>query len=194
MKRIELAIMLLAVAINGAQAASWKLDKAHSQVTFIVSHLVISEVTGVFKDFDVTLVSEKAEFTDAKIEATIKAGSIDTGNENRDNHARSNDFLNVEKFPDMKFKSTAVENVGNKTYKITGDLTIRDITKSVVLDTGFKGAVKDPWGNDRIAFKATTTIDRFEFGTTWDKATEVGVLVAGKEVEITLLMEFIKQK
>lgn len=176
------------------QAATWQLDKAHSQVKFSVAHLVIAEVTGVFKDFDVSFSSAKDDFTDATIEATIKTASIDTGVEARDKHVRADDFLNVEKYPDMKFKSTKIEKTGTDAYKITGDLTIRDVTKSVVLDTKYKGSVKDPWGNEKMAFRASTTIDRFEFGTKWNKAVETGGLVASREVEITLLMEFSKQK
>ena len=188
-----LGIMLF-VAIGSAQTGSWKLDKAHSQVTFSVTHMVISEVTGVFKEFDITFSSDKEDLTDTKVEAIIKTKSIDTGNERRDNHVRSDEFLNAEKFPEMKFKSNKVEKTGQDTYKITGDMTIRDVTKSVVLDTKYKGSIKDAMGNTRIAFKATTTIDRFEFGTTWNKAIETGGLVAGKDIEVTLLMEFTKPK
>jgi polyisoprenoid-binding protein YceI len=184
----------LSAAMNVVQAQAWKLDKAHSQVKFSVTHMVISEVTGVFKDFDVNFVSASDDFTDATIEAVIKSASIDTGNENRDNHVRSDAFLNAEKFPEMKFKSTKVEKQGENNYKITGDLTIRDVTKSVVLETKYKGRINDMRGNPVVAFKATTTVDRFEFGTTWDKVLEGGGLVAGKDVEITLLMEFRKQK
>ena len=185
---------MLFVAIGSAQTGSWKLDKAHSQVTFSVTHMVISEVTGAFREFDITFSSDKEDLTDTKVDAIIKTKSIDTGNERRDNHVRSDEFLNAEKYPEMKFKSNKVEKTGQDTYKITGDLTIRDVTKSVVLETKYKGSIKDPMGNTRIAFKAATTIDRFEFGTTWNKAIETGGLVAGKDIEVTLLMEFTKPK
>ncbi|HCV42445.1 MAG TPA: polyisoprenoid-binding protein [Bacteroidetes bacterium] len=185
---------MLFVAICGAQTAGWKLDKSHSQVTFSVAHLVISEVRGVFKEFDVDFSTASEDFTDATIDATIKTASIDSGIEARDKHLRADDFLGVEKYPDMKFKSTKIEKAGSDTYKITGDLTIREVTKTVVLDTKYKGSIKDPWGNEKMAFRATTTIDRLVFGTKWNKATETGGLVAGREVEITLLMEFTKQK
>lgn len=196
MKRIVslIAECMLFVAICGAQTAGWKLDKSHSQVTFSVAHLVISEVRGVFKEFDVDFSTASEDFTDATIDATIKTASIDSGIEARDKHLRADDFLGVEKYPDMKFKSTKIEKAGSDTYKITGDLTIREVTKTVVLDTKYKGSIKDPWGNEKMAFRATTTIDRLVFGTKWNKATEAGGLVAGREVEITLLMEFTKQK
>ena len=189
-----LATIALGAAMSAAQTPTWKLDKSHSQVKFSVTHMVISEVTGVFKEFDVAFTSVSDDFTDATIDATIKAASIDTGNESRDKHVRSDEFLNAEKFPEIKFKSTKVEKSGENNYKIAGDLTIRDITKGVTLDTKYKGSIKDMRGNPVVAFKATTTVDRFEFGTTWDKVTEGGGLVVGRDVEITLLMEFRKQK
>ena len=192
--RTLFATVVLCTAMSAAQTATWKLDKSHSQVKFSVAHLVISEVTGVFKDFDVAFVSASDDFTDAAIEATIKTASIDTGNENRDKHVRGDEFLNVEKFPEIKFKSTKVEKNGENNYKVTGDLTIREVMKDVILDMKYKGSIKDMRGNPVVAFKATTTVDRFEFGTTWDKVIEGGGLVAGKDVEITLLMEFRKQK
>jgi polyisoprenoid-binding protein YceI len=194
MKALSVLLGILAyVGVCNAQAPTWKLDKAHSQVKFSVAHMVISEVSGLFKDFDVTFASAKEDFTDAVIGATIKAGSIDTGSENRDRHLRSDDFLNVEKYPEITFKSAKVEKTGDGTYKIFGDLTIRDVTKPVILDTQYKGTVKDGRGNPVAAFKATTTIDRFEFGTKWDRMIEGTGLVAGKNVEITLLLELKKQ-
>lgn len=193
MKHTILALLVFAAFSLQAQN-KWNLDKSHSNVNFAVSHMVFSEVTGLFREFDATLVASKDDLTDAKIEATIKTASIDTQNERRDNHLRSDDFLNAEKFPEIKFVSTKVEKTGEKLYKITGNLTIRDVTKPVVLDTEFRGTVNDPWGNVKSGFKATTKIDRFEFGTTWNKAIETGGLVAGREIEITLLMQFAKEK
>jgi polyisoprenoid-binding protein YceI len=151
-------------------------------------------VRGSFKDFDVTVTQPGDDFTKASIEATIKTASVFTDNERRDNHLRSDDFFNAEKFPEMSFKSKSIKKTGKDKYAITGDLTIRDITKSVVLDTKYMGQVDDPWGNTKAGFKATTKIDRFEFGTKWNKAIEAGGLVAGKEVTITLNVELTKQK
>jgi polyisoprenoid-binding protein YceI len=175
------------------QVTTWKADKVHSRVEFSVAHMVVAEVTGRFRDFDVTMQTTKDDLTDAKIDATIQTPSIDTDNPNRDRHLSSDDFLNVEKYPEMHFKSTSVEKTGVNTYRITGDLTIRDITKSVVLDTRFNGSITDQGGHTRAGFKATTAIDRFEFGTKWNKMVEAGGLVAGRTVNITLLMEFQKQ-
>ncbi|MFN0159015.1 MAG: YceI family protein [Bacteroidota bacterium] len=186
---LSLAFVVLLVSSAVAQT-SWKLDKSHSNVKFAVTHLVIAEVEGRFTDFDATITHTNEDLTDAKIEATIKTASINTDSERRDNHLKSDDFFNAEKFPELKFVSTKMEKTGDKTYKIHGDLTIRDVTKPVVLDTKFMGTIKDARGTTKAGFRATTTIDRFEFGTTWSAAIESGALVVGKEIEITLLMEF----
>ncbi|MBI4535199.1 MAG: polyisoprenoid-binding protein [Ignavibacteriae bacterium] len=193
MKQVLMSTVILAVFLAPAPAETWKVDKAHSQVTFSVSHLVIAEVRGRFKEFDVTMYHENDDFTDARIEAVIRAASLDTDNERRDNHLRSDDFFNVEKFPELKFTSSSMEKTGKNTYKLKGDLTIRDITKPIVLDVRFNGAIKDPGGNTKIGFKATTTISRFEFGTKWSRVLETGELIAGEMVDITLLMEFEKE-
>jgi polyisoprenoid-binding protein YceI len=194
MKKITMVVVLIALSVLTLSAQiTWNADKAHSKVNFSVTHMVISEVTGTFRDFDVTLVAAKDDFSDAKIDATIKTASISTDNEGRDNHLKSDDFFNAEKFPDMKFKSTKIERTGDKTFNVAGDLTIRDITKPVVLAMKYNGQVTDARGNTKAGFKATTTIDRFEFGTKWNKVIEAGSLVVGKNVDITLLLEFNKQ-
>jgi polyisoprenoid-binding protein YceI len=195
MMKSFLSFMVAAVMFSTTSAqATWKVDKSHSNVDFTVTHLIVSEVRGSFKEFDATFTSEKPDFSDMKLEATIKTASVFTDNENRDNHLRSNDFFNADSFKTITFKSTSVKKTGKDTYAISGNLTIRDITKPVVLDTKFRGTVVDPWGNTKAGFVATTKIDRFAFGTTWDKKIEAGGLVVGKEVEIKLLMEFGKQK
>lgn len=194
---IRLFLPMLAFVFAGASVqaqTAWNVDKNHSQVLFSVNHMVFSEVTGSFRDFDATFVSAKDDFTDAKVTATIKTASIDTQNERRDNHLKSNDFLNAEKFPEIKFTSTKVEKTGKDTYRITGDLTIRDVTKPVVLEATYRGMIDDPWGNKRIGFKATTVVNRFDFGVSWDKALETGGLIAGRDVSITLIMQFTRPK
>lgn len=185
--------LLLGLSLTTAQT-TWKSDLSHSRVDFSVSHLVIAEVTGRFTQFDVTLQQGKDDFSDAKLEATIKTASINTDNENRDKHLRSDDFLNAEKFPEIKFKSTSFEKTGKDAYKITGDLTIRDVTKTVVLDAKYNGSVTDPWGSVKSAFKATTSVNRFDYGVKWNKMVEAGGLVAGDTVNITLLVELGKKK
>jgi polyisoprenoid-binding protein YceI len=163
-------------------------------VDFTVAHLVIAEVRGSFRDFEATLVSDKPDLSDMKLEATIKTASVFTDNEARDKHLRSNDFFNADSFPNIIFKSTSVKKRGKDSYAITGNLTIRDVTKPVVLETIYRGSVVDPWGNTKAGFTAMTTIDRFVFGTTWNKTIETGGLVVGKDVNIRLAMQFVKQK
>ena len=175
-----------------AQTTLWEVDKSHSHVNFSVSHMVVAEVTGRFKDFDVKVTQTGDSFSDSYIEATIKTASIDTDNERRDNHLRSDDFFNAEKYPEVTFKSTSVKKTGKNTYAITGNLTIRDVTKPVVLNALYRGEIKDQRGTVRRGVKATTTINRFDFGTKWNAAMESGSLIAGEDVEITLLMEFKK--
>ncbi len=192
-QRIFLTAAILFTIINGVAAQTiWKADKAHSKIDFSVTHMVIAEVDGRFTDFDATLTASKDDFTDAKITATIKTASITTDNDFRDKHLRSDDFFNADKYPEIKFKSTSIEKTGENTYKITGDLTIRDTTKTVVLDTKYNGQVVG-MGATKCAFKATTTINRFDYGVHWDKTIESGGLVVGKNVDITLLLEFNKQ-
>jgi polyisoprenoid-binding protein YceI len=193
MKRIlSIALALLLSTLGASSQTSWKIDRAHSRVSFSVTHLVVAEITGSFTDFEGTLVTSKEDLTDAKITATIKTASVNTDNEFRDKHLRSDDFFNADSFPTMTFVSTGVEKTGADTYKIAGNLTIRNITKPVMLDAKYKGQIT-AGGNTKAAFKATTTIDRFEFGTKWNKMIEAGSLVVGKNVEVTLLMEFNKQ-
>jgi polyisoprenoid-binding protein YceI len=195
LKRFSGLLLILVFSIALSQAESqWKTDKAHSSVGFTVTHMLVSEVGGKFKDFDASLTATKDDFSDMQINAEIKTASVSTENEQRDKHLKSDDFFNEEKFPLMTFKSTRVEKTGTDTYKVTGDLTIRDITKPVVLDTKLKGVMTDPWGNTRAGFKATTTIDRFEFGTKWKAPAGDGGLVVSKNVDITLSFEFVKHK
>jgi polyisoprenoid-binding protein YceI len=194
-KQLGGLLLVLILGITALNAENvWKADKVHSNVGFTVTHMLVSEVGGKFSDFDASLTATKDDFSDMKIDATIKTASVNTDNDKRDGHLKSDDFFNTEKFPAMTFKSTKVEKTGTDTYKITGDLTIRDITKSVVLDTKFKGVINDPWGNTRAGFKATTTIDRFEFGTKWKAPAGDGGLVVSKNVDITLSFEFVKEK
>lgn len=188
-----LAAMLFTVGAF-AQSSTWKTDASHSNVKFSVTHLVVSEVEGYFKTFAGTLVSSKPDFTDAAINFSVDINSINTDNEGRDKHLKSDDFFNAEKFPQMTFKSTSFKKVGDKKYVLEGDLTIRDITKKVKFDVVFGGTVKDPWGNIKAGFKATGEINRFDYNLKWNSVTEAGGAVVSKEVAITLNLEFAQQK
>jgi polyisoprenoid-binding protein YceI len=186
---------VVAMAFSGiASADTWKSDLAHSQVQFTVIHMLVSEVTGRFNEFDATLTQVSPDFAGSTLEATIKTASVNTENEMRDKHLRSDDFFNAEKFPLITFRSTSFEKTGEKTYTITGNLTIRDVTKRVVLDAKYTGQVTDSYGIVRTGFKATTTIKRSDFGVKWNKAIEAGGVVVSDDVGITLLMELMKQK
>jgi polyisoprenoid-binding protein YceI len=193
MKRFTaLLVLMLFTAFSGiAQNSGWKVDKAHTSVGFAVRHMVISEVTGNFKDFDITVSASKDDFSDAVIDATIKVASINTDNERRDNHLKSDDFFNAEKFPEIKFRSTSFEKVGENKYNITGDLTIRDITKKVTFAATLNGMLKTTRGV-LAAWKATISINRFDFGLKWNRTIEAGGLIAGETVNITLVLELQK--
>ncbi len=193
-------VMVIALGVLAAagtvfpQQAAWKVDQVHSRVQISVRHMVIAEVTGRFNEFEATLVQSAENFSTGKMEAVIKANSIDTNNEKRDNHLRSADFLDAAKYPEITFTSTSVEKTGENTYKVTGDLTIRDVTKTVVLDTEFFGEVMDPYGHTRAGFKATTSINRFDYGVSWNALLEGGGLIVSQTVGITLNMQLVKQE
>jgi polyisoprenoid-binding protein YceI len=194
MKTFILSITILfAISFTSFAQISWEMDKVHSAVKFGVSHLVIATVEGNFKEFNSKLTT-KADGSLDKIEADIKTSSVNTENEQRDNHLKSDDFFSSAKFPDMTFVSTSIKKVGKDNYKVTGDLTIRGVTKSVVLDTKHNGTIKDPWGNTRSGWTASGKINRFDFGLAWSKALEAGGLVVGKEVTISINAEFSVKK
>src|SRR5690349_23017627 len=172
-------------------STKWTIDKVHSNVKFTVTHLVISEVEGYFKIFDGTVEHSKPDFSDAKINFTVDVNSINTDNENRDKHLKSDDFFNAEKFPQMKFESTSLQPLGNNKYKLTGNLTIRDITKPVTFDVTYGGTITSQ-GKTKAGFKATTTINRFDYNLKWNAATETGGMVVGKDVEVSVKLELNK--
>ena len=195
MKKIYLSIFILFTTVFVAMAqTTWKADVAHSKVQFSISHMVISEVTGRFKDFDATLIQTNDDLSDSKLSATLKVNSISTDNEKRDGHLKSADFFDAEKFPEITFFSKSFKKSGKDTYKISGDLTMHGSTKPVVLDTKFNGEIKDPWGNMMAGFKATTTVNRKDFGIVYNKALETGGLLIGEDVEVAIIVEMQKGK
>jgi|SRR5664279_604812 len=173
------------------QAGSWSIDKAHTNLKFSVSHLVISDVEGSFKTFDGTMESAKPDFSDAKISFTAEVASISTDNEQRDNHLKSDDFFNAAKYPQIKFVSTSFVPLGDNKYKLNGTLTIRDVTRQITFDVNYGGTVT-AMGGTHVGFKATSKIDRFDYNLKWSKATETGNMVVGKEVAITINVDFKK--
>jgi len=173
--------------------AKWTLDKTHSNVKFTITHMVVSEVDGYFKLFDGSVENTKPDYSDAKISFTVDVNSINTDNENRDKHLKSDDFFNAEKFPQMKFESTSMKPLGGNKYKLDGNLTIRDVTKPVSFDVTYGGSVNTQRGA-KAGFKAKTTINRFDYNLKWDRATETGGLVVSKEVEITVNVQLNEVK
>jgi polyisoprenoid-binding protein YceI len=173
--------------------ATYKIDVDHSDVMFKVKHLMISTATGIFKKFDATVETEGDEFTNAKVFFEADVNSIDTKNEQRDAHLKSDDFFNAEQFPKMTFKSTGIEKNGEGEYTLKGDLTIRDITKQITLDVDYNGSTKDPWGFERAGFEVTGKINRKEYGLKWSAVTEAGGLVVDDVVKLVMNIEFVKQ-
>ena len=197
MKRIVFALGILALALSMSaqtkeQAKGWKVDNSHTSISFTVPHMVISEVTGNFREFSINVTSSKPDFSDLSVDASIKVASISTDNEMRDNHLKSDDFFNAEKYPVITFKSSSVAQIDPKHYKITGDLTIRDVTKKVTFDAVFNGMVKSPWGQTVAVWKASTVINRFDYNLKWNKTIESGGLVAGDQVTINMNVELTK--
>ena len=194
MKKIKLvvAIVLLTASVMVAQT-KWIFDRAHTKIGFSVTHMVINEVEGYFKDFNGTVVTNSDNFINAKIKFTVNVNSINTDNSQRDKHLKSDDFFNAKKFPKMIFVSKSLKKIKGKKYKMKGNLTIRDITKEVELDVKFNGIIKDPWGNVRAGFSLEGEINRFDFNLKWSKLLETGSLIVGKNVTILAKIELIKQ-
>ncbi len=171
----------------------WKVDKLHSNVRFSVAHMVVSETEGTFKVFDGSLEYSKADMSDAKINFTVDVKSINTDNETRDGHLKSDDFFNTDKYPVMTFVGTAFKPVGKNKYELIGNLTIRDVTKQVKFDVTYGGELTTK-GGTKAGFKAKTTIERFDYNLKWNRAVEAGGLVVGNEVEISVLLEMDEVK
>jgi polyisoprenoid-binding protein YceI len=192
--RMLLAIALTAAAPLVANADTWQIDPAHTNVEFTVRHLMISNVKGQFENTTGTISSDPANPAASSIDATIDASSINTRVDMRDGHLKSPDFLDVAKYPNITFKSTKIEADGPGKWKVTGDLTLHGVTKQVVLAVEATGtAIKDPMGNTRTGASATTKIDRRDYGLTWNKVLEAGGVVVGDEIAISIDLEAIKK-
>jgi polyisoprenoid-binding protein YceI len=172
----------------------WTLDPVHSTVEFKIRHLMISNVSGQFNKFNTDVQTEDEDFMKAKVVFTADSSSVDTGNDQRDQHLKSDDFFNAAKFPQIKFVATKYENVDDDgSYEVYGDLTIRDVTRNIRFDVEFGGIITDPWGNKRAGFTITGKINRKDFGLQWNAVTEAGNVVVGDDVRIHAAVELIKQ-
>ena len=180
-----------ATAVQTKQGV-WIVDPAHAHVEFAVKHLMISTVKGRFARVSGQVVANDDELSTAEVDVSIDVDSIDTRQPDRDAHLRSADFFDVEKFPKMTFKSTRVEPQPDGTSRLFGNLTIKGVTREVVLNVRPEGRVKDPWGGERAGFSATGTINRHDFGLTWNLALETGGFVVGDEVRISIDAELLK--
>ena len=172
----------------------WQMDKAHSDIQFAVRHMMISTVRGRFEEFDGTFDVNEADPTQSKIEVVIQAASVNTKEPQRDADLKSPNFLDVEKYPTLTFKSTRIEKIDDAQARMIGDLTIKDITKEVVLDVEYAGQAKSPWGTVSAGFTATTKIDRKDWGLTYNAVLETGGVLVGDEVKINIELELIKQE
>jgi polyisoprenoid-binding protein YceI len=184
-------LLLLAGLALPVRAADYKIDPDHSTVGFKIRHL-IGKVNGRFDKYTGTFAYDPQNLKAFKASATIDATSINTNVGKRDDHLRSADFFDVQKFPTLSFLSTSVVSSDKNKIKLRGDLTIHGVTKPVILDVEILGTIKDPWGNERASLVGTTTINRTDFGLTWNKVIEAGKLMVGEEVEITLEIEGVK--
>lgn len=195
MKKISLIIATLFLVFGlQAQTVKWKFDKSHSNVRFAVAHMVVSEVEGTFGVFDGNVETVGEDFTKSKIDFTIDINSIDTQNADRDKHLKNADFFDTEKYPSIVFKSKSMKKTSDKKFELKGDLTMHGITKAVVLDVKYGGAIIDPYGNFRVGFKITGEIDRTEWGLKYNSVLDAGGLSIGNEVEIVSNIELIKEK
>jgi len=194
MKKIHqvIAAMLVIVSVSFAQT-TWHFDKSHSKVGFSVTHLIISEVDGKFNSFDGTVVTDSDNFDNAKIDFTIDVQSVDTDNEKRDGHLKSPDFFNAAEFASIIFKSKKFEKSGEGSYKITGDLTMRGVTKEIVLDAKYNGTIIDPWGNTKAGFQVTGELNRFDYGLKWNALMEAGGAVVSQDVMLKINVELVKE-
>jgi polyisoprenoid-binding protein YceI len=190
---LALAAVLGAASLPAA-AESWSLDASHSTVGFSVRHMMVTNVKGSFGKFTAMVDGSPADPASAKISATIEVASVDTRDAKRDEHLRAPDFFDAAKFPQMTFASTKVEKTSATTAKVTGNLTLRGVTKPVVLDVEYTSPLKNPWGKTVVGASATGKINRKDFGVNWSKSLDGGGLVVGDDVTIQLDLQFVKSE
>ncbi|MEH7382153.1 YceI family protein [Bacillus sp. JJ1533] len=167
----------------------WAVDTSHSSIDFSVKHMMIAKVKGSFENFEAIIEADPADLTTANIEFKIDLTSINTKNEDRDNHLRSADFFDVENHPSMTFKSTSIVKTDDGEYDVTGDLTIRGTTRTETFQVVFEGAGKDPWGNEKVGFSANGQLNRSDYGLVWNAALETGGVLVGDQVKISIEIE-----
>jgi polyisoprenoid-binding protein YceI len=177
-----------------ATITKWSIDPMHSEVQFKVKHLVISTVSGFFKSFEGSLETDGDDFENADITFALNIDSIDTNQTQRDEHLKSAEFFDAAQYPQITFKSTSFTKKDDEEYELKGDLTIKGVTKPVILAAEFGGSTDDFYGNTKAGFEVTGKINRKEFGLTWDGVTEAGSIVVGEDIKLLINIQFAKQK
>jgi len=178
--------LMTEVGMVRVPAGTWHADRDHSSVAFEVKHLMIATVRGQFSEFEGTLEAAEDDPSNSRAWGTVKVASIDTGNRDRDEHLRSPDFFDVERYPEMRFETTRVTHVEGGLYRVAGDLTIKDQTREVEVEATVEGVAEDPWGNERVGISIRGVIDRTDFGLTWQQTLESGGLLVGEEVKVLI--------
>ena len=197
LSRLALAATLVAALAvpSPAATATWQIDPAHTAAGFSVRHMMIATVRGQFKGVTGTVLWDDQDINNSTVDVTIDANTVDTGEAKRDADLKSANFFDVKNYPTITFKSTKIEKISAGKMKVTGNLTIHGVTKQVVLDVeGPSGAVKDPWGNTRVALNATTTVNRTDYGVKWNAKMDSGGMVVGDDVNINIDLEMTKKE
>lgn len=185
------AVAILIVPGFSFAADKYVLDNAHSSIDFSVRHMVITNVKGYFGEFGTDITYDATDITKSSVKVTIKTASINTNNENRDNHLRSADFFDAEKFPEITFVSTKIDKAGEELI-MHGDLTMRGVTKQVSFPFVINGPIIDPWGKSRFGAEASLTVNRMDYGVSWNKILDTGGLTVGNDVKISIQIEAVK--
>jgi polyisoprenoid-binding protein YceI len=184
--------MTTAVAAVTDLSGTYDLDPAHTRVGFVARHAMVTKVRGQFTEFEGRAVIDGADFSASTVSLTIQAASIDTRNEQRDGHLRSNDFLGMDEYPQITFVSTAVAQTGPTSFDVTGDLTIKGVTNAITVPFEFEGAATDPFGNQRVGFEGSVTINRKDYGVSWNAALETGGVLVSEKVTLEFEVSAIK--
>jgi polyisoprenoid-binding protein YceI len=179
--------------IPASLTGEYALDPAHTRLGFVARHAMVTKVRGSFNEFEGRGYLDASDPSRSRAEVTIKVASIDTRNADRDAHLRSNDFFDMERYPEIRFVSTSVEQVGDATFRVSGDLTIKGVTRPISIDFEFTGSAVDPFGNQRVGFEGSTTINRKDWGVNWNAALEAGGVLVSEQVTLEFEISAIKQ-
>ncbi len=193
MRKLISFLVICSLAIVGfSQEINWKVDPSHTEIQFIADYMVFTEVTGEFQKYDMSFTSQGDDFSTAKIRFSVETASINTNEGQRDGHLKSPDFFDVEKYPKMIFVGKSMKKLSGNKYELTGDLTIKDITKEIKLEVTHKGTDKDPYGNIKAGFRLKGAINRYDWGLKWNAVLETGSLLVSEVIELICNVTLIK--